>query len=88
MHHVQLDPVHMMELAVERDALHVQQAAYNFHRFTHGEQGLPSLDAHIFCKRIPPGADPADDAVRGQVIEGEQGGSQQTNITGPVVDHA
>ena len=29
-----------------------------------------------------------DEPVAGEIVEGEEGGSQQTNVTSPVVDHA
>src|SRR5512143_2146413 len=46
------------------------------------------MDADVAGKRIPPGADAADDAIGGEVVQGEERGSQQADIAGPVVDDA
>ncbi len=68
MHHVKLDAVYVVELAVEGDVLHRQQPAQHLDRLAHGQQGLAPVNAHLLRQRIPPRADAADDAVGGQVV--------------------
>jgi len=88
MHHVQPDAVHLMELAVEGDFLHGQQLAQHGDGLAHGQQRLAALDAHLAGQRVPPRADAADHPVRRQVVQGQEGGGQQADVAGPVVDDA
>ncbi len=86
--HVQLDTLNVMEFAVEGHIFHGEQAAQHFDGLAHRLQRLAALDAHIARQGVPPRADAADDAIRGQVIEGEEGGREQADVPRPVVDDA
>ncbi len=88
MHHIQLDPIHMMEFPMKGDPLHVEQAAEHLHGLAHGKEGFLALDTHVLRQRIPPRADAANDPVRRQIVKGEQGGGEQTDVARPVVDDA
>ena len=86
MHHIQLDPVHIDKAAVKRYPLHVEQPAQDKDGFPHRGERFFSVDAHIPGQRVPPGANPANNPARRQVIQGQEGGCQQANVARPVVD--
>ncbi len=83
---VELDAVHVVKLAVERHVLEPQQFAEDFDGLLHCEQWLPAVDADVFCERIPPRTDAAQDAVGGEVVEGQIRRGQKPDIARPVID--
>ena len=85
---VELDVVHVVELAMEGHALQGQQPAHHLDGLAHRRERLAARDADVARQRIPPGADAADDAVRCQVVEREEGGGEEADVAGPVVDDA
>jgi hypothetical protein len=88
MDHIQLDIIHVVELTVKRDALHIQQAAHNIHGFAHCGRRFIALDTNIACQWIPPGANPTNDPTGGQVIQGKEGGCKQPDIARPIIYNA
>src|SRR5947209_573841 len=85
---IELDTIHVMEFAVEGDALHLEQALQHFDGLAHGLEGLSAFNAHLFRQRVPPRADAADDAIRREVVERQEGRGEQSDVARPVVQHA
>ena len=87
-HDVQLDAVHVMELAVKGDVLQRQQATYQLDCLAHRFKGFAPDNAHVLCQWIPPRPDATDDPTGGQIVESDKGRRQQADVARPVVDDA
>jgi hypothetical protein len=64
MYYIQFDAIHVVKFTMKRDALHVQQTAEHFHRFTHSQQRLFPFNSNVPGQWVPPGANAANYAVR------------------------
>ncbi len=58
---------------MEGDALHIEQAPHYFDGLAHRLKRLSAFNAYLFGQRIPPRAEAADDAIRRQVVERQEG---------------
>jgi len=85
--HVQLDPIHMNKFTVEGYSFHVQQSSQNNYGILHGSQRLLAVNTHVASQGIPPCPNATDHPVGSKIIQCQEGGRQQTNIAGPVVDY-
>src|SRR5258706_808993 len=65
---VEFNIVYVMKLAMEGDALHIEQPPHDFNGLTHGLQRLFTFNAHLFSHRIPPGTQSADHTICPKVV--------------------
>jgi hypothetical protein len=81
-------PVAPRQIGAWRGPLHPQEPPQHSHGLAHGQQPLAPVDAHVPSQQVPLGPDPTVDAIGGQVIWGEEGCCEETDVACPTIDDA